>query len=93
MTEELTVRRSANFLEAEVDGELVALDVDRGACYGFNLSATRIWSVIEQPKTTCEIRQALLAEFEVDPQTCHEEMMELLRQLEGDGLVKLEPTS
>jgi hypothetical protein len=38
-------------IEAEVDGELVALHVDKGTCYGFNGTATRIWALIETPLT------------------------------------------
>jgi len=90
---ETFVRRSTALLEAEVDSELVGLHVETGTCYGFNLPATRIWALIEEPKTVSAICDALLDEFEVDLATCQAEVRELLTQLEADGLVKLGPAT
>jgi hypothetical protein len=93
VAEELVVTRRAGLIEAEVDGELVALHVDNGTCYGFNATATRIWAMIEQPKRLGELRDALTAEFDVAPDVCEAELLDLLRDLEGDGLVELRPVS
>jgi PqqD family protein of HPr-rel-A system len=92
MTNENTIvaRREA-LLATEVDGEMVALHVDKGTCYGFNATATRIWAMIEEPKRLGEIRDALLEEFDVDPETCEREIRQLLKELEADGLVELQP--
>jgi hypothetical protein len=84
------VRRRAELLEAEVDGELVALHVDRGTCYGFNSTATKIWGLIEQPKRLSQLQEELLAEFDVDPETCRRQLNELLAELEADELVEIE---
>jgi hypothetical protein len=83
------VRRSAQLVEAEVDGELVALHVERGTCYGFNGTATRIWNLLEEPKRVSELRDALLEEFDVDPATCEAQLRELLDDLQGDGLIEI----
>ena len=87
------VMRRAGLIEAEVDGELVALHVDNGTCYGFNGTATRIWAMIEEPKRLGEIRDALVSEFDVAPDVCQEQLVDLLRNLEADGLVDLRPAS
>jgi Coenzyme PQQ synthesis protein D (PqqD) len=93
MTDEYIVSRRAELIETEVDGELVALHVDNGTCYGFNGTATRIWSLIEQPKRVSELRDELMREFDVDPETCARQLDELLKELEMDGLVELEPAA
>jgi hypothetical protein len=90
---EMVVRRSATLLEAEVDGELVALHVESGTCFGYNQSATRIWTLIEEPATVGDIRAALLQEYEIDAETCRIEVDALLKQLQEDGLVTLEPAA
>lgn len=87
--EDLIVRRRAELLETEVDGELVALNVDNGTCYGFNGTATRIWALIEQPKQVSELKAALLQEFDVDPSTCEAQLNALLDELAADGLVEI----
>ncbi|HYD37363.1 MAG TPA: PqqD family protein [Allosphingosinicella sp.] len=85
--------RRAELIEAEVDGELVALHVDNGTCYGFNGTATRIWALIEQPRRFSELKEELIREFDVDPDLCERQLNELLRELEGDGLVELAPAT
>jgi hypothetical protein len=87
VTEDLLVKRKGVLIEAEVDGELVALHVENGTCYGFNGTATRIWQMVEEPKRLSELRDALMAEFEVDAETCEQDLRALLRELESDGLV------
>ena len=83
------IRRKGELLEAEVDGELVALHVENGTCYGFNGTATRIWQLVEQPKRLSELRDALMAEFDVDAETCEQDVRALVKDLESDGLVEV----
>ena len=88
MAEDLLVKRKGGLIEAEVDGELVALHVENGTCYGFNGTATRIWQMVEEPKRLSELRDALTAEFDVDPETCEQDIRVLLQDLEKDGLIE-----
>jgi hypothetical protein len=89
VVDNMLVQRRAGLIEAEVDGELVALHVDNGTCYGFNGTATRIWAMIEEPKKLSELRDALVEEYDVAPDVCEAQLLDLLKDLEGDGLVEL----
>lgn len=89
VTQDFLVSRRAELIETEVDGELVALHIDNGTCYGFNGTATRIWALIEQPKRLSDLKTELMREFDVDPEVCERQLGELLRELEADGLVEL----
>lgn len=91
MSEDYWVRRAGTLLESRIDDDLVALNVDQGACYGFNATAARIWDLIERPARLSEIREQLIDEFRVDGETCDRELRALLGQLEQDGLVAMEP--
>jgi Coenzyme PQQ synthesis protein D (PqqD) len=91
--QDLLVQRRAGLIEAEVDGELVALHVDNGTCYGFNGTATRIWAMIEEPKRLSELRDALTAEYDVEADECEAQLLDLLKDLEGDGLLELRPVA
>lgn len=93
MSDDFLVSRRGGLIEAELDGELIGLEVEQGTCYGFNKTATRVWALIEQPKRLSELRDALVAEYDVEPEACERELTELLRGLEEDGLVKLEPVT
>ena len=88
---DLIVRRRGRLIEAEIDGELIGLEVEQGTCFGFNATATRIWSLLETPKRVSELRDVLLAEYEIDSETCERELLDLLRALERDDLIEIEP--
>lgn len=90
-SEDMIVHRRPGLLEAEVDGELVALHEGNGTCYGFNGTATRIWALLAEPRSFGSLRDALVTEFDVDPATCAADLGALLDELAADGLVELRP--
>lgn len=93
MNSDYSIRRANKLLESRIDDDLVALDVDQGACYGFNATAARVWALIEQPRRLSEICQLLLGEYHVEAETCDRELRVLLARLEQDGLVAMEAVS
>lgn len=88
MSSDPLVTRRAGLIEAEVDGELVALHEGNGTCYGFNGTATRVWALLAEPRRLSDLRAALAAEYDVDPQTLAADVDALLDELEADGLVE-----
>ena len=84
------VVRNADLLTTEVDGEVIALSIENGACYGLNRVGSRIWAMIADPRSVDDICAGLLREFEVEPDTCRREVVDLLETLRGDGLVTVE---
>ena len=80
-------QRATTLLEAELGEELVALDADAGVCFGFNEVAATVWRRLEQPRSFEELRQALLAEYEVTSEQCTEELDALLNDLIAKGLI------
>lgn len=89
MSTDVIISRADDLIEAEVDGELVALHADRGKCYGFNRSATRIWRLTERPISLASLCDALMAEYQVDRARCEAEVAEAVRELEREGLVSV----
>ena len=92
VSDQLLVSRKEGLIEAEVDGEIVALHVELGTCFGFNQTATRVWRLLEGPRTIAELREALSNEFEVDPAECEAQLRDLLKDLEKEGLVEVSST-
>jgi hypothetical protein len=74
-------------MEAGIGDELVALDVDRGNCFGFNEVATWVWRRLAEPATFEQLRDELLGEYEVSPDQCSNELQELLDDMAKRGLV------
>jgi hypothetical protein len=89
--QDMRVERRGEMIETEVDGELVALHIDNGTCYGFNSTATRIWAMIEQPRLLSELTGELVREYDVDTETCEAQLRDLIDELAADGLVEIRP--
>ncbi|MDF8332455.1 PqqD family protein [Novosphingobium cyanobacteriorum] len=85
---DLAVRRSANATTAEIDGQVVALDLNTGTCFGLNRVASRIWQLIETPASAREVTQSLLQVYDVPAQTCATQTADLLRELVEIGLAE-----
>jgi hypothetical protein len=87
-TTDTPVKWSETAIATEIDGELVALDVTKGVCYGLNQVGTRIWQLLEQPRSAREITDILVSEFDVPHDLCLEQTSSLLRELLAAELVR-----
>ncbi|HEX3917968.1 MAG TPA: PqqD family peptide modification chaperone [Caulobacteraceae bacterium] len=82
------VVRSTGVIETEVDGEIIALDVETAVCYGLNRVGSHIWRLMAVPVRVGDLRDQLLARFAVDAATCEQELLSLLGELDEQGLIK-----
>ena len=84
---DVVVRNEDGLLTTEVDGELVGMSVEQGACYGLNAVGTRIWALIAEPRSIDSLCEQLLAEFDVAEDRCRREVIALIEDLRADRLV------
>lgn len=82
-----TYRRNKDLIEAEVGDDLVALEPHAGVCFGFNSVAATVWQHLGSPRTFDEIKEHLLAAYDVAEAQCATELEELLNQLIEGHLV------
>lgn len=76
-------------ISADLADEVVILDLESGVYYGLDAVGTRIWSLIQEPRFVNDIRDALLEEYEVDPDCCEHDLLALLNDLADHGLVEV----
>ena len=88
MTDHARIIRCEDLLEADVNGEIVALHVDKGQCYGMNAVASRVWAMLAEPISPSEICARLGQEFDVDADTCRTDVQALIDDLKSEGLIK-----
>jgi len=86
------IREADDLLTTSVDGDLIGMSIDRGVCYGFNAVATRSWELLVEPQSLDSLCARLVAEFDVDAQTCREQMASFLDELQREGLIRAHPT-
>jgi len=84
----ITYRRAAQLMEAEFGNEMVALDTQRGDCFGFNAVAKDVWQSLATPKTFDQLRDELLDQYEVSEEQCASDLRGLLDELSEKGWIE-----
>ena len=79
--------RCDGMLEAEVDGEIVALHIDRGECYGMNAVASRVWELLSEPRSVAELCAVLVDEYDIDAGACESQISDYCKTLRDEGLL------
>lgn len=72
-----------------LSGEAVILQLQTGVYYGLNPVGAKVWELVQQPRTVAEIRDALVAEYTVDPETCERDVERLVEDLASRKLVEI----
>lgn len=78
-------------VSVEVEGEAVILSLADGVYYGLDPVGARVWTLLEAPCTVAELRDAVVAEWEVDAPTAERDLLALLEALAARGLVEVLP--
>ena len=89
--EDTVIARSPNQVTCEMLNELLILQTASGRYYGLNELGSRAWALLEQPRRMAEIRDALLAEYEVDRETCTRDLVSLFEKLASKQLIEVDP--
>jgi hypothetical protein len=71
------------------EGDLAILNLKDGVYYGLNPVGSRIWSLLQAPKSVAEIRDTLLAEYNVETDVCTRELIDLLSHLSSRQLIEI----
>ena len=74
-------------IETDVDGEVMALSIRQGTCYGMNRVGSRIWKLLAKPIRIDDLCASLLAQYRVDPEVCERQVLDLLEELRAEGLI------
>lgn len=85
-----TYRRTTGVITAEVDSDLVTMNVDTGDYLAFQDTARRIWELLEAPRTLDGLVATLAEEYDVDPSVARDDTLEFLGQMVKDGMVVAE---
>lgn len=81
-------KKSAQQVSCKIDGEIAILHLDRAIYFGLQGAGGEIWDALEQPRSVGELRDMLVAEYDVSPQQCETDVVEILGLLVKEGLVE-----
>ncbi|HVT90007.1 MAG TPA: PqqD family peptide modification chaperone [Tepidisphaeraceae bacterium] len=74
-------------LSSKLGDEMVILHLESGVYYGLDTVGARVWELAQQSKSVRQIRDQIVSEFDVAPETCEQDIRELLAQMQAQGLV------
>ncbi len=74
---------------ADLGDEAVILGLAKSQYFGLDGVGARIWQILHEPRTVAEVRDLLLEEYEVEAECCERDLLVLLEELRGEGLLRV----
>ncbi|SMC98173.1 lasso peptide biosynthesis PqqD family chaperone [Sporomusa malonica] len=84
------VVQAPGLIAADMDGETVMLNIEKGTYFGLDGIGSRIWELIEKPHTVRMVVVGLLKEYDVEEKTCQDDVLTFLNQLFAQGLIQID---
>ena len=82
-------RRVEDTVYAQVEDDIVALNVRQGRCYGMENVTAAVWSLLAEPISLDGICRQLMDTYDVDADECRSDVGRLLDTMHQEGLVEL----
>jgi len=89
ISERSTIVAAKDQLSCDLGGEVAILNTKKGVYYGLDPIGARIWNLIQQPRSVNELCEAILQEYDVEPERCESDLLVLLQKLQSEGLVEV----
>jgi hypothetical protein len=84
------VRPSASQVSSKLGDEVVIMNMADGNYYGLDGAGALVWNRLQEgPRSMGDLCSAVLAEFEVEPEECEQDLIELMSALIAEGIVEL----
>ena len=81
------VRIQEDVLFQELQGEAVLLNLKTGVYLGLNQVGTRIWQLLQEDGTLQRVMDVMLQEYEVAQEKLQTDLLNLVGQMEKQGLL------
>jgi hypothetical protein len=89
LTGRSTVVAARDQIFSDLAGEAIVLNLKSGVYYGLDSVGATVWQLVQQPVTVTCIRDALLQEYDVDPDRCEQELLAFFEHMLREGLVDI----
>jgi len=76
-------------VSCDLGGEVAILSIRNGVYYGLDPVGAQIWNLLQKPLRVAEIREAVVQEYEVEPERCGRDLIALLEKLLVEGLIEV----
>lgn len=76
-------------VSTDLGEEAVILNLKTGVYHGLDAVGARIWNLLAETGRVNDILDALLKEYEVEPDRCERDLLALLQKLADEGLIEV----
>lgn len=83
------VCQSKEIDDADLNGEKVMMNLDKGKYFALNSIGSRIWEIMKSEICAKDIVKILLEEYDIDKETCENNVLNYLRLLENEELITI----
>lgn len=80
--------RNEAIIFTELDDTVVMMDAEEGRYYELDPVGASIWALLERDKSVAEVCEALEKQYEVVPETCREDVLAFVEELDRLGVVQ-----
>lgn len=88
MSESVPRKAARRFVETELDGEAVIMNVDNGRFHALKDTGFAIWRLIDGTRSIAAIQAELRKVYDVDDDRCREECERFFASLKHAGFVE-----
>ena len=81
--------KTESFVETEVDGEVVLMDIDNGQFFSLELTGRRVWQMLDEHDSVNKLTAVLTTEYDVDADECRAQVAELLTNFQSRKMVSV----
>jgi hypothetical protein len=91
LSDDSRIAASSNQVSCDLAGEVAILNLGNGIYYGLDPVGARVWTLVQEPVTFAQVRDAMLLEFDVDADVLETDLRQLFRDLVKQGLIDIQP--
>jgi hypothetical protein len=84
----VNLRIADNVVFRNLAGESVLLNLDTGTYFGLDAVGTRLWNLVAEHRSTAQVINILLSEYDVDEPRLQTDVNTLIDQLLAKGLLR-----
>jgi Coenzyme PQQ synthesis protein D (PqqD) len=89
ITEASVVSSDEEVVSCDLAGGVALLDLRSGTYFSVNGVGACVWGLLREPMLVSDIHEALTARYDIEPGQCYADLVELLQELAGAGLIRV----
>ena len=84
-------RKASGQVSCRINDDVAILDTNKSLYFRLEGIAVQVWEALDSPSSVAQLRDGIVARFDVASAECEADIVDLLSQLQARGLVEVAP--